>query len=612
MFQNLNICLTLLSATSRPMKKFTAILFLALSVCIGMYTAVPANATADWQTGYNDFRETEWHKGILTDRNLRSGYDVVNVTGVHTPKGKIAEITLKIANRNNHELKRYPAYRCTPQGKRVEKASKVKRPVWGAVWGYADRNNYHAICFRRSRNRIYDMDIPKLQVRIFTVCNGDTTVHRPWSDIEQSHAFDTECGFNRIRIAYTPEKGFVLSGGIDEYCPLGICPDLRIFGDSAGIYVGSAACVALSDWNVSYRTYQPDVWQTGHTYESLKARFAKSQNKLEGFWNVISDDQRINKNVHVGGEYKFAFVADSTGGYDLVYLSGAERNRGVWKEGYRKGKFFPTGNPNIFEAEWYDAAFRTIKPCIVTIDRNEIMELIFQNNKVSLFFARSYQRHNVPDQSREYNTSGSGFVIDPAGLIVTNHHVIDNASKVWVRFPTTPLSDKEAVYAARVIGCDQHNDLAVLQITDSTFTRFPDLPFGIATDLLEQGSSIFCLGFPRPDMLGNDIKYSEGIITSLNTSFNAYHISADADHGSSGGAMFDKENGNITGVTSSMIDQTHYTSHYAIKSPYIVILLQSLGLNVPRPVSTLKGLPSTEKIKLITPYCCQILCKVER
>ena len=48
---------------------------------------------------------------------------------------------------------------------------------------------------------------------------------------------------------------------------------------------------------------------------------------------------------------------------------------------------------------------------------------------------------------------------------------------------------------------------------------------------------------------------------------------------------------------------------YAIKSPYIVILLQSLGLNVPRPVSTLKGLPSTEKIKLITPYCCQILCK---
>src|SRR5499433_179867 len=65
---------------------------------------------------------------------------------------------------------------------------------------------------------------------------------------------------------------------------------------------------------------------------------------------------------------------------------------------------------------------------------------------------------DLPDRNEKVRSLGTGFVVDKGGYIVTNHHVVDKATKITVR-----LEDKSE-YQAKVIGSDEETDLAVVKI----------------------------------------------------------------------------------------------------------------------------------------------------
>ena len=96
------------------------------------------------------------------------------------------------------------------------------------------------------------------------------------------------------------------------------------------------------------------------------------------------------------------------------------------------------------------------------------------------------------DRKRRASSLGSGFIIDEAGIVVTNFHVIENAEEI-----TVTLSD-ETVFTAEVLGQDQKTDIAVLKI-DPGDTELTAVPFG-DSDSLRVGdwvlaiSSLFGLG----------------------------------------------------------------------------------------------------------------------
>jgi S1-C subfamily serine protease len=151
-------------------------------------------------------------------------------------------------------------------------------------------------------------------------------------------------------------------------------------------------------------------------------------------------------------------------------------------------------------------------------------------------------------QQQEQQSLGSGFVIDKAGHIVTNYHVIQGAKSVKVNF-----SSNENV-TARVIGTDPSTDLAVLQVQSHSRALTP-LTWG-DSDVVKVGDSVVAIGNP----FGYTRSVTAGIVSAVdrpltapNNSLIDHAIQTDAalNHGNSGGPLLDAR-GEVIGVNSQI------------------------------------------------------------
>ena len=129
---------------------------------------------------------------------------------------------------------------------------------------------------------------------------------------------------------------------------------------------------------------------------------------------------------------------------------------------------------------------------------------------------------------------GSGVIVDPSGLVVTNNHVIEGASEVKVA-----LADKRE-FEAEIVLKDEHTDLAVLRIKGAN-ERFPVLEFG-NSDELQVGDLVLAIGNP----FGVGQTVTHGIVSALartqvGITDYQFFIQTDAaiNPGNSGGALVD-------------------------------------------------------------------------
>ncbi len=154
-----------------------------------------------------------------------------------------------------------------------------------------------------------------------------------------------------------------------------------------------------------------------------------------------------------------------------------------------------------------------------------------------------------PTPSSETQTAvGSGFVIDKAGHIVTNEHVVAGASSVQVSF-----SDNEKI-KARIVGEDAATDIAVLQVSAPARALKP-LPLG-DSDAVRVGDEVIAIGNP----LGYDRSVTSGIVSAVgreiqspNASPIGHVIQTDAalNHGNSGGPLLNAD-GQVVGVNAQI------------------------------------------------------------
>ncbi len=137
--------------------------------------------------------------------------------------------------------------------------------------------------------------------------------------------------------------------------------------------------------------------------------------------------------------------------------------------------------------------------------------------------------------------SGAGFVIDAAGLIVTNLHVIDGTRSAQVRF-----RDGRTLPVARVRAVDERADLALIEVAASDL---PVLPLA-DSDGIAVGERIYAIGNP----LGFDYSMSDGIIGGLREleGVPALQVSVPLSRGSSGGPIL-SERGEVVGVTRGIV-----------------------------------------------------------
>jgi Do/DeqQ family serine protease len=153
-------------------------------------------------------------------------------------------------------------------------------------------------------------------------------------------------------------------------------------------------------------------------------------------------------------------------------------------------------------------------------------------------------------QERERSSLGSGVIVDPTGVVVTNNHVVGEATEVKVA-----LSDGRE-YQAKILLKDERTDLAILKI-DNGSEAFPVLQFG-NSDTLEVGDLVLAVGNP----FGVGQTVTSGIVsavarTNLGINDSGFFIQTDAaiNPGNSGGALVDVD-GNLVGINTAIYSRS--------------------------------------------------------
>ena len=170
-------------------------------------------------------------------------------------------------------------------------------------------------------------------------------------------------------------------------------------------------------------------------------------------------------------------------------------------------------------------------------------------------------------QPREATSSGSGFLIDNDGFLITNFHVVQDADEVIVRF----LDRRE--FTAEIIGTDELSDIALLKISINNSS-----PVLIGnSDNVEQGDGVIAIGSPY----NYDFSATFGIISSTNRGISSragigdyvpyFQTDAAVNRGNSGGPLFNLD-GEVIGINSQIYSRSGGNEGLAFAIPINVAL----------------------------------------
>jgi len=260
-----------------------------------------------------------------------------------------------------------------------------------------------------------------------------------------------------------------------------------------------------------------------------------------------------------------------------IYLSGPGGSD--WQEGNIKAIFSQAGSE--FRGTWYSRSGIYGDNARFVFGDSTLWIKCGTYLITDYYFAKIYPY--ARGFARERGVTGTGFLINREGYVVTNFHVIKDTNYILIRGINGDFS-KAYPYIALLI--DQENDIAILK-PEVNFIKFSDPPYRFRTAERQQGSKVFALGYPMRAIMGDEIKLTDGIIAAL-TGFqgnpNAYQTTATISPGNSGGPLFDEE-GNVIGINSSILtDNLTRNVNYSIKIKYMVDLINKSSLQIYIPL----------------------------
>jgi S1-C subfamily serine protease len=143
-------------------------------------------------------------------------------------------------------------------------------------------------------------------------------------------------------------------------------------------------------------------------------------------------------------------------------------------------------------------------------------------------------------ESKTTQQVGTAFVVRPDGFLLTALHVVKGAKEIEISCPEIGKA------TARLEKFSEANDLAVLRVAEGKTPTYLSLAGQKSVSLGEQ---VFTIGYPAPDMLGREAKFTDGVISSLSVGGDAGYmqISVPVQPGNSGGALLDAS-GDVVGV----------------------------------------------------------------
>jgi serine protease Do len=188
-------------------------------------------------------------------------------------------------------------------------------------------------------------------------------------------------------------------------------------------------------------------------------------------------------------------------------------------------------------------------------------------------------RGRVPEDDERFTQgTGTGFIIDKSGLILTNNHVVDGADDIKVSLFGANLSNpNEKLYAAKVIGRDTLTDSALIQLSEMPSTQLPEARFGDSDQMLP-GDWVMAIGNP----FGLTHTITVGVISALGRPFggvagreqNMLQTDAAINPGNSGGPLLNVR-GEVVGINTAI-----YTDQRSA----------NIGIGFATPINTIRDL----------------------
>jgi S1-C subfamily serine protease len=196
---------------------------------------------------------------------------------------------------------------------------------------------------------------------------------------------------------------------------------------------------------------------------------------------------------------------------------------------------------------------------------------LFKKASPSVAFITTDTRRVNPFNRRVQDVpqgAGSGFLWSREGIVVTNFHVIQNASAAHV------ILYDQSTYDAQIVGADPDHDLAVLRIMPGIGVELAPIPVGTSADL-EVGQSVFAIGNP----FGLDQSLTTGVISALKRTIKGVNgnpiddvIQTDAaiNPGNSGGPLLDSA-GRLIGMNTEIYSESGVWSGIGFAVPVDMI-----------------------------------------
>lgn len=354
---------------------------------------------------------------------------------------------------------------------------------------------------------------------------------------------------------------------------------------------------------VAFRLFFPPI-KEGVTYFSID----ENNGKRGLYWNNIhikpveherrfeevkkSIEQHIAKTKSIyAGEYegveaawKLAFLQEDNN----FVLVNTDATQPGWNIGDIWADLKATAYPNVFLGTRFISESTEHK--ITVTFENGIMT-IKDGDDVQQYIKMKGNGTESDEPSLSSKWSGTGFALKN-GYVVTNYHVAGDAKSIEIYGVN---GNFEKSYKADIVGVDKVSDLALLKISDKNIAKTINPPYSFYPSMVEVGENIYVLGYPLTQSMGDEIKLTNGIVSSRSGyegDVTLYQISAPIQPGNSGGPMFDMK-GRLVGIVCAKHTGAENAS-YAIKTSYLKNLIESVSSAAILPTSTV---PMSKELK---------------
>jgi len=235
----------------------------------------------------------------------------------------------------------------------IRGASKADATEWGIIWDMADSTSFTRARLTTPAASRFDDDFGShFGLIVEQVDSGRATV---LYEAEPGSQKGVGRGFNTLKLISDDPVGRTarLYAGQKELRQVAVVP---LDGGKFAIWVGKRDDIILQRQMLELDT----VALPAMTKLDIDTALSEESDSVQGEWEFLDRDVRDNR-VSLGGRYRIVTIADNSGGYEIIYLGGAEINPRIWQPGRVKGYLRPTNFQGDFDLVWFDSLGRRMQ-----------------------------------------------------------------------------------------------------------------------------------------------------------------------------------------------------------------------------------------------------------